>query len=1222
MQQELPGALSDDFVNGIVEYVSSRESAAYEFDVFISYRTNLIPDGPAGEELQRVLESYPVPATLRGNLVVPKRFRNRLRVFRDITDLNAGGEISEAIREKLRVSRWLVVVCSPNTPRSAYCLEEISYFESLHGSNHTLYLLIAGEAHESIPAVASVRTARAVPEAREGGEPLAADVRASNLEGILAKLRGDGLAKSGQARFKLLAPILGCDSPDDLIRRHRARVRRLALQTVAAALPVAIGAGGFAARLIQQETTRLEAERLLAPIGLEDWLTAEEVSALWKVAASDRAVRLEFLRQAVNVSPRRFNRRAEMITRAAVGIDPSLAKAVEEGILRPLSGSEPKPPDLEISRRLLGLSLPIRDPVFVADGFKALVTLPEFKGPWIMKEAAATEPLEQLAAQFWRRVGSLDPSEAKAATREVLRLMKSIDDPAELSRWAVLLRELGVIDPETLRIATTRMRERSRLPADSSGREREFVSGPHCQLWGEANWDFSSDDVRAFTPLLVACLQSSKTVLDTEEWTGILVRLLNRTPVSARPAATPILLSAMQAGSLTALDTVLVDVPGMLTEEFRKRRVNVILDSIDSASGQDSAFDLERLAQRLAALPTDVSEDELAKARTILFSALGRKDEKFSLSDGLRVGYVLKAIASLPGTPPASMYWPLAARIVELMKAADGGSSTTVDMQEIAEAAAGLPQPPGKASDGAAVHTAIIEQIEKISFNKLFSNDRLRAWLLVLRATGGDLPVARQEALARSLIKKIDAMRGGFDVDELFKAVFALQTDRASAGRVVSEIINICESDVSCFRLNLDNLRVKDWPASLSAEDYAEAVRRVAKLLGGARNGSSRDLLTLLARLPKVDGQGLKGIQDRLLGDIESHHELSALRRVHLRAAVLRRLPSTSDLADDELVVGLKEAQTLGTGGLEYPASDRQRVVDALIAEIERGGSADAVYATIRVLHSTGHALGARESRRVIDSLASALTRAGYESGIKAASELLSGMQSGLDETSSAIVVNAVIKVMLDANDSQLAWHAADLLDALPIAVSPNDTSHFAERICAILEGNSGELSFQAWYRVLAKVARQLSPEHRHRAATPVLAHLAKLMTPAKEEDRYSYDLKELLQALTRIPGGLVPDDQREVWQLVLTILASDSYAVENFPVESSEEIAMLSGGDVTRLVELLKWPTLSAAVNAEVIALIEKQSKQMLRGDVWRAASWAQSNGLNVSAPISRLRY
>ena len=65
----------------------------YEYDAFVSYRTSMIPDGPVGEELQKVLESYPVPASLKQHLVEPRTFRNRLKVFRDTTDLNAGSSL-------------------------------------------------------------------------------------------------------------------------------------------------------------------------------------------------------------------------------------------------------------------------------------------------------------------------------------------------------------------------------------------------------------------------------------------------------------------------------------------------------------------------------------------------------------------------------------------------------------------------------------------------------------------------------------------------------------------------------------------------------------------------------------------------------------------------------------------------------------------------------------------------------------------------------------------------------------------------------------------------------------------------------------------------------------------------------------------------------------------------------------------------------------------------
>ena len=129
-----------------------RNRKAFDYDVFISYRTSMFPDRAVAEELQNLLERFPVPGPLKKNIAIPGRWRTRLKVFRDITDLSASSDLNEAIKGKLRSSRFLVVVCTPNIPQSPYCTEEIRFFRKCHRDQRVLPLLVQGEPEESFPA--------------------------------------------------------------------------------------------------------------------------------------------------------------------------------------------------------------------------------------------------------------------------------------------------------------------------------------------------------------------------------------------------------------------------------------------------------------------------------------------------------------------------------------------------------------------------------------------------------------------------------------------------------------------------------------------------------------------------------------------------------------------------------------------------------------------------------------------------------------------------------------------------------------------------------------------------------------------------------------------------------------------------------------------------------------------------------------------------------------
>lgn len=76
----------------------------YTFDAFISYSHR---DLSFGKWLQRKLETFPIPADMRGE----RPRGQKLRIFRDQTDL-AGTGLQDSLKQNLRDSRFLIVLCS------------------------------------------------------------------------------------------------------------------------------------------------------------------------------------------------------------------------------------------------------------------------------------------------------------------------------------------------------------------------------------------------------------------------------------------------------------------------------------------------------------------------------------------------------------------------------------------------------------------------------------------------------------------------------------------------------------------------------------------------------------------------------------------------------------------------------------------------------------------------------------------------------------------------------------------------------------------------------------------------------------------------------------------------------------------------------------------------------------------------------------------------------
>jgi len=206
----------------------------FRYAAFISYAH---ADEAIAARLHKALETYPVPRHLR------KAGKTTRPVFRDVAELTAAHSLSDKIRDAVKGSRVLIVLCSPAAKASHWVNEEIRLFRELHGEASILSAIIDGTPETAFPAALT-----------EGGrEPLAAAL---------------GTDKSG---FKLgvtqlAAGMLGTGL-DDLIQRGARRRNRLMGTGLAASLALS-GIMGFTAFQAVDarnaaETARGEAEGLV-----------------------------------------------------------------------------------------------------------------------------------------------------------------------------------------------------------------------------------------------------------------------------------------------------------------------------------------------------------------------------------------------------------------------------------------------------------------------------------------------------------------------------------------------------------------------------------------------------------------------------------------------------------------------------------------------------------------------------------------------------------------------------------------------------------------------------------------------------------------------------------------------------------------------------------------------------------------------------------------------
>lgn len=196
----------------------------YLYDAFISYR-HVSPDKDVAIHLQKLLETYKPP---KG--ILCKNVARVKRIFRDESELPTSGDLDGDIKKALDQSRYLIVICSEETKKSKWCLQEIKYFKERHnGANdHILALLVQGDPREVFPQELCYET-REISQSNGERilshievEPLAANVTAGSNKENLKKLKTEFL--------RIAAPILGCKY-DDLFRRHQRRTIRKILVT-------------------------------------------------------------------------------------------------------------------------------------------------------------------------------------------------------------------------------------------------------------------------------------------------------------------------------------------------------------------------------------------------------------------------------------------------------------------------------------------------------------------------------------------------------------------------------------------------------------------------------------------------------------------------------------------------------------------------------------------------------------------------------------------------------------------------------------------------------------------------------------------------------------------------------------------------------------------------------------------------------------------------------
>lgn len=115
----------------------------FKYFAFISYNSH---DTMWGKRLQKKLEGYKIPSTLCNEHGWNRKPINP--VFFAPTDIQPGG-LTEELKDRLKSSRNLVVICSPNSARSEWVGREIAFFHCLGRTKQIHFFIVEGEPHSN-----------------------------------------------------------------------------------------------------------------------------------------------------------------------------------------------------------------------------------------------------------------------------------------------------------------------------------------------------------------------------------------------------------------------------------------------------------------------------------------------------------------------------------------------------------------------------------------------------------------------------------------------------------------------------------------------------------------------------------------------------------------------------------------------------------------------------------------------------------------------------------------------------------------------------------------------------------------------------------------------------------------------------------------------------------------------------------------------------------------
>ena len=257
-----------------------------EYDICILAET---VDASVANKLADSIRSYRLPSGV-GLTEAGPDYR---RLYIDVS----GTPLDDNARSILDHSRYLAVLCSPETRNSSAVCDRLAYFREIGKSNNIIAVIVRGEPADSFPesfieqkTVRKILPDMTVIERTETIEPVASDLRAdtpSRWKEVLS-----------YETVRIIASVLGLH-PDDLEQRHRMRRRKAAAALVSVIAAVCITAAGIFAYLGHVARVEGRIAEQQADLCME---IAERTMVELPAAFADDPQALEYIDQAVQTA--------------------------------------------------------------------------------------------------------------------------------------------------------------------------------------------------------------------------------------------------------------------------------------------------------------------------------------------------------------------------------------------------------------------------------------------------------------------------------------------------------------------------------------------------------------------------------------------------------------------------------------------------------------------------------------------------------------------------------------------------------------------------------------------------------------------------------------------------------------------------------------------------------------------------------------------------------